>query len=119
MSKKPGTLRLYKLGLRYYDPTHGRFTQPDPTGQDDHYLYSANNPISFSDPSGAAQSDSATGNAGRYSLRIRNVGAGRYVLTATINSTFRIAVASIFFSVISSEGRDSTIEPIAGDFEGT
>jgi RHS repeat-associated protein len=27
---------LYRLGIRYYDPTLGRFTQPDPTGQDDH-----------------------------------------------------------------------------------
>jgi RHS repeat-associated protein len=24
---------LIKLGIRYYDPTHGRFTQQDPTGQ--------------------------------------------------------------------------------------
>jgi RHS repeat-associated protein len=33
-------LGLYKLGIRYYDPTLGRFTQPDPTGQDAHYIYS-------------------------------------------------------------------------------
>jgi RHS repeat-associated protein len=44
---------LYKLGIRYYDPTLGRFTQPDPTGQDPHYVYARNNPVSFTDPSGA------------------------------------------------------------------
>jgi RHS repeat-associated protein len=46
-------LGLYKLGIRYYDPTLGRFTQPDPTGQNAHYVYAGNNPVSFADPSGA------------------------------------------------------------------
>jgi hypothetical protein len=44
---------LYKLGIRYYDPNLGRFTQPDPTGQDLHYTYARNNPVNFVDPSGA------------------------------------------------------------------
>ena len=44
---------LTKLGIRYYDPALGRFTQPDPTGQDPHYTYAGNSPISFTDPSGA------------------------------------------------------------------
>jgi RHS repeat-associated protein len=44
---------LTKLGIRYYDPALGRFTQPDPTGQDPHYTYAANNPANFNDPSGA------------------------------------------------------------------
>ena len=43
---------LYKLGLRYYDPTHGRFTAPDPTGQDPHYTYALNNPTNYVDPTG-------------------------------------------------------------------
>lgn len=45
---------LTKLGIRYYDPTLGRFTQPDPTGQDPHYTYAGNNPASFVDPDGDA-----------------------------------------------------------------
>ena len=45
---------LYKLGIRYYDPTLGRFTQVDPTGQDPHYTYARNNPSNFTDPTGAA-----------------------------------------------------------------
>lgn len=44
---------LIKLGLRYYDPTLGRFTQLDPTGQSAHYSYGENNPVNFKDPSGA------------------------------------------------------------------
>jgi RHS repeat-associated protein len=44
---------LYKLGIRYYDPSLGRFTQPDPTGQDAHYTYAGNNPVNATDPTGA------------------------------------------------------------------
>jgi len=43
---------LYKLGIRYYDPTLARFTQPDPTGQDAHYVYAANDPVDYVDPDG-------------------------------------------------------------------
>ncbi len=48
---------MYKLGIRYYDPTLGRFTQPDPTGQDPHYTYAGDNPVNFTDPSGASWYD--------------------------------------------------------------
>ncbi|MFD5110112.1 RHS repeat-associated core domain-containing protein [Streptomyces cinereoruber] len=44
---------LYKMGARYYDPTLGRFTQPDPSGQEKNpYLYAAGDPINRIDPSG-------------------------------------------------------------------
>jgi RHS repeat-associated protein len=44
---------LYKLGARYYDPSLGRFTQMDPSGQEANpYAYASGNPISASDPSG-------------------------------------------------------------------
>lgn len=52
---------LTKLGIRYYDPALGRFTQPDPTGQDPHYTYARNNPCNFIDPGGAASGDLAAG----------------------------------------------------------
>ena len=46
---------LIKLGIRYYDPAQGRFTQHDPTGQDPlQYGYSNNDPISQNDPEGLA-----------------------------------------------------------------
>lgn len=44
---------LYKLGIRYYDPTLGRFTQPDPSGQDAHYSYASADPVNRVDPCGA------------------------------------------------------------------
>ncbi|MFD5453498.1 RHS repeat-associated core domain-containing protein [Streptomyces olivaceus] len=44
---------LYKMGHRYYDPTLGRFTQPDPSGQETNpYLYAAGDPINNTDPTG-------------------------------------------------------------------
>jgi RHS repeat-associated protein len=42
-----------KLGARYYNPYRGRFTQPDPSGQEQNrYLYAAANPCSNTDPTG-------------------------------------------------------------------
>ncbi len=47
------TTGLYKLGARYYQPNHGRFTQSDPSGQEANtYLYTGSNPVNRSDPSG-------------------------------------------------------------------
>ncbi|MFF6881521.1 RHS repeat-associated core domain-containing protein [Streptomyces sp. NPDC012474] len=45
---------LYKcMGHRYYDPTLGRFTQPDPSGQETNaYLYAAGDPVNNTDPAG-------------------------------------------------------------------
>lgn len=44
---------LYHLQARYYDPTIGRFTQPDPSGQEaNSYAYASGDPVNMSDPSG-------------------------------------------------------------------
>ncbi|MFJ3539615.1 RHS repeat-associated core domain-containing protein [Streptomyces sp. NPDC090109] len=44
---------LYKMGARYYDPHLGRFTQPDPSGQETNpYLYATGDPINHTDPTG-------------------------------------------------------------------
>ena len=44
---------LIKYGARYYNPTLGRFTQPDPSGQEaNRYAYAGNQPITNTDPSG-------------------------------------------------------------------
>ncbi|WP_221359922.1 RHS repeat-associated core domain-containing protein [Streptomyces beigongshangae] len=44
---------LYHFGARYYDPQIGRFTQPDPSGQEKNpYLYAEGDPVNRIDPSG-------------------------------------------------------------------
>ncbi len=47
------TTGLLHLSARYYDPTLGRFTQQDPSGQDNNpYTYAGNDPINHVDPNG-------------------------------------------------------------------
>ncbi|WP_247613070.1 RHS repeat-associated core domain-containing protein [Streptomyces galbus] len=44
---------LYHLKARYYDANIGRFTQPDPSGQEKNpYLYAEGDPVNRIDPSG-------------------------------------------------------------------
>jgi RHS repeat-associated protein len=44
---------LYKMGHRYYDPALGRFTQPDPSGQEKNtYLTAGGDLVNNSDPTG-------------------------------------------------------------------
>ena len=47
-----------KLGARYYNPTTGRFTQPDPSSQETNtYNYASCDPVNSSDPTGLASCD--------------------------------------------------------------
>lgn len=47
------TTGLIKYGARYYNPTHTRFTQPDPSGQEtNNYTYTGDNPTSNTDING-------------------------------------------------------------------
>jgi RHS repeat-associated protein len=55
------TTGLYKFGTRYYNPTVGRWTQPDPKGGNitdinslARYAYADDDPINLTDPSGRA-----------------------------------------------------------------
>ncbi|PJN01568.1 Wall-associated protein [Streptomyces sp. CB01201] len=49
---------LYHLGARYYDPNTGRFTQPDPSGQEKNpYLYAEGDPVNRIDPRGLLSLD--------------------------------------------------------------
>ncbi|MFJ8938802.1 RHS repeat-associated core domain-containing protein [Streptomyces sp. NPDC102365] len=44
---------LYHFAARYYDPNIGRFTSPDPSGQEQNpYLYAEGDPVNRIDPSG-------------------------------------------------------------------
>ncbi|MER7663569.1 RHS repeat-associated core domain-containing protein, partial [Streptomyces sp. NPDC096193] len=49
---------LYHYAARYYDPNIGRFTQPDPSGQEKNpYLYAEGDPVNRIDPTGLAAWD--------------------------------------------------------------
>ena len=51
-----------KLGARYYNPTTGRFTQPDPSGQETNtFTYAGDDPINNVDPSGYWANDLVNG----------------------------------------------------------
>ncbi|MBI4208543.1 MAG: RHS repeat-associated core domain-containing protein [Deltaproteobacteria bacterium] len=43
---------LYNYGARYYDSALARFTAPDPVLSEPPYAYVANNPVSYTDPTG-------------------------------------------------------------------
>jgi RHS repeat-associated protein len=43
---------LYHFGARYYNPKSGRWTQLDPTGQSQGYVYAKDDPVNFVDLSG-------------------------------------------------------------------
>ncbi|MCX4414940.1 DUF6531 domain-containing protein [[Kitasatospora] papulosa] len=44
---------LYHFAARYYDPNIGRFTSPDPSGQEENpYLYAEGDPVNRIDPTG-------------------------------------------------------------------
>ncbi|MCS0636442.1 DUF6531 domain-containing protein [Streptomyces sp. LP05-1] len=49
---------LYHYGARYYDANIGRFTQPDPSGQEKNpYLYAEGDPVNRIDPNGLLSLD--------------------------------------------------------------
>lgn len=56
---------LYHFEARYYDPNIGRFTQPDPSGQEKNpYLYAEGDPVNRIDPSGLLSLGEGLGLAG-------------------------------------------------------
>ncbi|MYV44048.1 RHS repeat protein, partial [Streptomyces sp. SID1328] len=53
---------LYKMGARYYDPSLGRFTQPDPSGKENNtYLYAGGDVVNRTDPTGLFSFGDVTG----------------------------------------------------------
>jgi RHS repeat-associated protein len=52
---------LYSFGARYYDGDSGRFTSVDPALEAEPYAYTKNNPLFYSDPSGASTEESSGG----------------------------------------------------------
>ena len=59
---------IYKFGIRYYDPTTGRWTQATPVGgslqemlKANPYMYATDNPVNETDPSGAVACPTGSG----------------------------------------------------------
>jgi RHS repeat-associated protein len=107
-SDMEATSNLYKLGYRYYDPTQGRFTQQDPSGQEQNpYAYTGDNPSNGTDPSGlddvtssqvenhgcttagGSHVDGCTPNTGRYTQDI--CGGDAYFFSAPIGAGVGLA----------------------------
>ncbi len=69
-------VNLYRFGARYYDPSIGRFTQYDPTGQEPNpYAYAAGNPVNYVDPSGTKVSGSKVLGYAASALTVAGLGA--------------------------------------------
>ena len=55
------SLKLYKMGLRFYDPALGRWTQRDPVEQPlqgsgwNDYVFAGDNPVNYLDPTGTVK----------------------------------------------------------------
>ena len=89
---------LYHFGARYYDPTLGRFTQRDPSGQDSGYSYAGENPVDEGDSSGLS-SGSVEGPNGTFSIDLVQVSPRLATLELTINGDYDIYDATFSFTL--------------------
>ena len=83
---------LYKFGVRYYNPTLGRWTQQDPVGGSlgdlnsaNRYVYANDNPVNAVDPSGKA-----VGDCGSSAINITSwpFGVGQVSITISLVSSW-------------------------------
>ncbi|MEU1075117.1 MULTISPECIES: RHS repeat-associated core domain-containing protein [unclassified Streptomyces] len=85
---------LYHLGARYYDPTLGRFTQPDPSGQEKNpYLYAEGDPANRIDPDGLFSVDGALRGSLKWAGRATGVKAFKDAGAALIGGNYRAFAA--------------------------
>jgi RHS repeat-associated protein len=96
------TTGLYKIGHRYYQPDHGRWTQPDPLGNRTNaampteahpYLYVGCNPINYTDPTGLCT-------VGDYLI----IAGGGIITAATVPFTLGSSVAVFAGGVVIGVG---------------
>nr|WP_051096291.1 RHS repeat-associated core domain-containing protein [Streptomyces sulphureus] len=67
---------MYHMAARYYDTRTGRYTQPDPSGQETNpYLYAAGDPVNNTDPTGLYSWDDFKSDIGAV-VGTTTVGAG-------------------------------------------
>lgn len=107
---------LTKLGARYYDPTIGRFNQPDPSGQEaNRYLYAGSNPVTYSDPSGLSWLGEALGIVGEAISTVSGFfgGGPASVAGAAVGSAMEIAGAAIDGEDVGKEVVEGVIDTSA------
>ena len=72
--------QMYYYGARYYDPRISIFVSVDPLAEQtmEPYLYTGNNPIMFTDPTGMSKEGGGNGGPGNYSASVnsRYIGFG-------------------------------------------
>jgi RHS repeat-associated protein len=107
-----------KFGARYYDPNTGRFTQPDPSGQEHNpYAYAGNNPITYSDPTGLDWGDVGSwiggvvgGVAGLAACSVSYVGAvGCVATSAALGETGSVGGGFVFSALADEEVESSDV----------
>lgn len=88
---------LTRFGQRWYDPTQGRWTQPDPSGKENNlYLYAGANPCNKKDPSGLL-GDCAWDMIG-YGLSVAGLAASVIgVVGSVVTIPVTLGSSSIFF----------------------
>ncbi|MEU7696682.1 RHS repeat-associated core domain-containing protein [Streptomyces sp. NPDC039028] len=85
---------LYKMGARYYDPHLGRFTQPDPSGQETNpYLYATGDPINHTDPNGLSAWSAVSDGLGYIGDAFDVVSIGRDLVNGDYTSAARGAAS--------------------------
>ena len=91
---------MYKIGIRYYQPTHGRWTQPDPAlsvAKADFantYLYANACPTNYTDPTGAISKCALGGTALAVAGAITSGIAVPVILAGYIGTVFTAAAAA-------------------------
>ena len=97
---KDTTTGYTKFGARYYNPAVGRFTQPDPSGQDaNRYAYVSCNPINATDPTGLSHADCAFAALGALAAGAALIWAAGGVLGAvSLGAVAFFPAETVFFS---------------------
>ncbi|WP_376741163.1 RHS repeat-associated core domain-containing protein [Streptomyces galbus] len=99
---------LYHLKARYYDANIGRFTQPDPSGQEKNpYLYAEGDPVNRIDPNGLLSFSEVNDWYGR----VNNFNDGLEAINAARNGDWGTAKQKVV-GIIGSEAATLTCETV-------
>lgn len=92
---------LHYFGARYYDSATGRFTSTDPVADNHAYVYVANNPLRFVDPTGTTKEEVRA--YLHYSLKAESTKFGKPALSPWISIAFELIPNSVKERVIGEQ----------------